>query len=63
MRTKTLCDYPLLIGELLRRHEARERRKFLNRHKPPFWLPITIGLFIGGWAFGIGHFVCWIFGL
>jgi hypothetical protein len=27
MKTKTLSDYPLLIGELIRRSEKRRRRK------------------------------------
>jgi hypothetical protein len=27
MKTKTLSDYPLLIGELIRRSEERRRKK------------------------------------
>lgn len=32
MRIKTLSEYPGLIGEVLRRHEARELRRFKRRN-------------------------------
>jgi hypothetical protein len=34
MRTKTLSDYPLLIGEILRRSELRRLRKEQRKN---FW--------------------------
>jgi hypothetical protein len=35
MRTKTLSDYPLLIGEILRRAELRRLRK--EQPRKSFW--------------------------
>jgi hypothetical protein len=35
MRTKTLSDYPLLIGEILRRAELRRQRK--EQQRKSFW--------------------------
>jgi len=48
MRTKTLSDYPLLIGEILRRSEARRLRT--HQEVIFFRLPSIVLIGSGLWA-------------
>ena len=41
--TRTLSDYPLLIGEILRRDERRSRQEE-ERHSFFYWLGRTLGV-------------------
>jgi hypothetical protein len=33
MKIKTICDHPLAIGEILRRAQIADNRKFARRHR------------------------------
>lgn len=37
MKTKTLSDHPLLIGQILAKARARELRRFKRRHSHKHW--------------------------
>lgn len=59
---KTLGDHPMLIGQLLRRAEERERRAFMRRNvwwrrmTLRDWVSVTCGL----WLAFFGTVVLWV---
>lgn len=49
MKTKTISDHPGLIGQILRRHEERELRRFKRRNETDwraFWITLAAVLLL-----------------